>query len=141
MPFATFSIAVQAPVEVLWAVLLEKVEDPAQHTANVLECEVREQSGPTRLRWMRTVAGEVSERITVDAARLRVDTEIVEHPQYSGFMVKKIGVEDGDLPVLTYTLDWEPKTAQLEGQDLTPLVMTGVRHTQKIAEARAKDAE
>jgi hypothetical protein len=143
MAFATFSAAVDASVEVLWEVLVEKVEHPERHTGNVDGVDVLEREGNTLVRRLRTAAGEVTERVTVDAEALRIDSEFLDHPQYTGTMVKKIVRPEaaGDpqgRPALTYTLDWEPKGPALQGQDLTPLVMAGVQHTAKAAAARAQ---
>lgn len=138
MGFATFSVEVDAPVELLWSILVDKVENPGKYTGNVDASEVLERTGTTLVRRMQTAAGTVTERIAVDAAALRVDSEFLEHAQFSGTTVKKIGrpEEDGGRPVLTYTLDWEALTPALEGQDLTPVAMAGVEHTRKLAEAR-----
>jgi hypothetical protein len=137
VPFATFSIAVDASVPDLWGVLVEKVENPGKYTDSVDSSEILERDGSSLVRKLTTVAGEVTERITISAAELRIDSEFVQHPQYTGSMVKKITRPQGDdlRPTLTYSLDWEPTVDTLRGKDLTPVVMAGVKHTKDIAES------
>ena len=138
MPFASFSLEVDATVETLWAVLVDKVENPTKFAPGVDSFEILEREGDTLLRTMVTAAGEVTERIRVDSAGLRVDSEFVDHFMYRGVTVKKIirPDADGEKPALTYTLDWERCDGQPDEGDLTPVAMAGVKHTKDIAEKR-----
>ena len=143
MAFATFSAAVDASVEVLWEVLLEMVEHPERHTPGVQGVDVLERHGPALVRRLRTAAGVFTERVTVDEQALRIESESVDHPHYTGSMVKKIVRPDvpGDpagRPALTYTLDWTFKDPALADQDLTPMAMAGVQHVARIAAARGE---
>jgi len=138
MPFATFSLEVDAPAETLFEVLLEKTEDPKRWVGAVDTCELLERDGDAFLRRLVTPRETTVERIAIDREGLRIDSELVEHPKFRGSFAKKVTRPEGDgRPVLTYTLDWEP----LEGpddEDMTAIVMQGVQHTAKIAEERAR---
>lgn len=140
MPFATFSLEVDASVETLWAVLVDKVENPTAYTPSVDSFEIVEREGDSLVRRMVTAAGEVTERIRVDHEALRVDSQFVDHFMYRGVTVKKIvrPEAEGEKPALTYTLDWERCDGQPDEGDLTPVAMAGVKHTKQIAEQRGR---
>ena len=140
MPFATFSLEVDASVETLWAVLVDKVENPTAYTKSVESFEILERDGDTLVRRMVTVAGEVTERIRIDHEALRVDSQFVDHFRYRGAMVKKIvrPQTEGEKPALTYTLDWERCDGKPDDENLIPVAMAGVKHTKEIAEQRER---
>ena len=80
MPYATFSTPVHAPVEILWALLMEKIENPGRFITAVENAKIIERRGGRVLREMR-VKGEgdvLREWITHDDASLQVVFELVD---------------------------------------------------------------
>jgi hypothetical protein len=134
--FGTFSMQVDASVETLWALLADKVENPQAYTGAVESVTFSERDGARLVRAMKTLAGDVVERIHVDAEALRIESEFLEHDKYRGTTVKKIVPDpDGGRPTLTITLDWEVIDGSGD-EDATPFAMAGVRHTAQLAEQR-----
>lgn len=136
---ARFSMLVHAPVEVVWALLLEKTEDPTKLVPSIRTCEISEREGSSFLRTMTTDAFEVAERFTIDAEALRISSTYVRHPKYTGTTVKQVtrpASEDG-YPTLTYSLAWQVTDPDFDSEPLQSLAMRGVKHTKSIAEARA----
>ncbi len=139
MPTASQSLQVAAPLEVIWQLLLEKIEDPGKFLQGVQAVEMLERQPGYVVRRMRTAAFEVVERITAYEKSHEVDFVILEHPLYAGQAVNRIEppLRPGLSAKLTFSIDWRRKDGHPDEVDLTPQVAAAVERTRALAEAAA----
>ncbi len=138
MPRARHSSPVTAPVETIWALLLDKIEHPENYVPGVLDCEIVERGTDHVVRRMRSAAFEVVERITSNPASLTVRFELVDHPVYLGTVINVI--EPAATPILTFELDWQRHDGAPDKADLQAAIAGAVEHTRDLAEAAAERA-
>jgi hypothetical protein len=108
---------VNAPVEAIWNLLVDKAEHPEQYSPYKLElCDIHETSPNGLRRELKTAEMHVVERVTFDKGAGTVTFAVENHPVYSGFILEKVTPpEDPDgLPILTFTMDLQPRSATSE---------------------------
>ncbi len=139
MPKASHSVRVHAPLERLWALLLDKIENPGKYVPGVQAVEILERQPGFTLRRMRTAELEVVERITVFEKRHEIDFVLVDHPLYAGQVVNRINaLVETDQPglslELTFSLDWRRKDGKADEADRHDAVRLAVEHMKNLAE-------
>jgi ketosteroid isomerase-like protein len=119
MPFATRSVMVNAPIEAIWNLLVDKAEHPEKYSPYPLERFKIHETFPNGLRReIKTSAMHLIERVTFDKDAGTVTFEVEDHPIYSGFILEKVTPPEdpGALPILTFTMDLQPRSATSEQQ-------------------------
>jgi hypothetical protein len=119
MPFATRSVMVNAPVEAIWNVLKGNVENPGKYIPSPGEdIKIQESSANGVLREVKAADMHRVERVTFDKAAGLVTFAVENHPLYSGTIVNKVVTpeDSGALPILTFTMDLEPRTPGADQQ-------------------------
>lgn len=119
MPFATRSVMVNAPVEAIWNLLVDKAEHPEKYSPYKLElCEIHETFPNGLRREIKTAEMHLVERVTFDKDTGTVTFSVENHPVYSGFILEKVTPpeDSGGLPILTFTMDLQPRSATSEQQ-------------------------
>lgn len=139
MPKASHSVRVHAPLARLWALLLDKIENPAKYVPGVQAVEILERQPGFTLRRMKTADFEVVERITVFEKRHEIDFVLVDHPLYAGQVRNKIEelveTDRPDLSLkLSIALDWRRMDGQPDDLDMTDAVRQAVEQTKTLAE-------
>lgn len=144
MAKASFSSPVNAPIEVLWDLLVDKIENPQRYVPGVSDVKILEKDGKSVLRQMTTPEITVKERITYDEDSREVVFTLVEHPQFSGEVLNKIIVPPDNKPsdpvILEFILDWQPLNPQAprDEPDMSETIREAVLHTKQLAEEKAK---
>ncbi len=114
----TYSAEVHAPREILWRLLLDKVENPAGYIPGVIEARILERYDNGVLRQIRTQGMTVKERVSINEAIGEVRYLLLEHPLFSGQVINRVvaaSVQNPAAPVvLTITVDWGPKDEKAE---------------------------
>lgn len=149
MSFASFTCDVDASVETLWRLLEDKIENPGRYLPEVEDSEILERGSAGILRRMKTALFEVTERITVDRARLEIDYVLVDHPELAGHLFDRITPPREDepegRPLLTSTLDWRSVEGKATdgmgtagigtaGEELLELITATVLQVKELAE-------
>ena len=144
MPFAFFRCRVHASPATIWATLVDEIEDPGKYVDCIQGVEILERSERSVVRRMRLADVEVTERITPDPRKMRVDFALLEHPFYAGNATGRIVMphwRDRDLrPTLSLTLDWtliDPRDSKR--RDMRAIVRDAVLRMRDVAEAREAD--
>jgi hypothetical protein len=143
MPHATHTEPVNASVETIWRLLVDKIENPGAYLPGVRRVEILERTPDFVLRRLVTDTLELTERIARDARRLEIVYSLVDHPLYFGTVTNRIAPPEGpgDLPLLTFTLDWrEFGTHQTPGTHLHGVIRDAVRDLAAMAEAQDRAA-
>jgi hypothetical protein len=143
MPYATHSRIVTAPKDRLWAILLEKIENPAIDLPGVESCEIVEREGDRLTRRTVTLARTVTERVAIDRARHRITYTMLDHPLYLGYIEHRLDdPEDGEGVTVTLTVDLTPRTEadDVDGGEMLPVLEAAVHDLEARARAGANGA-
>ena len=143
MPKARFSVQIDAEVETIWDLLMDRISNPGRYVPDVEQSEILERDEWSVLRRM-TVAGNVlTERIHADPEELEFEFELVDHPMFFGSVINHItppdeGVVDGR-PVLTFELDWQPlDEGTPDAGNMEPAIRSAVLQLKEEAERRER---
>ena len=144
MPHATVSVPVEASMQLLWKILLDKIEHPERYMAEVKETEFLEDTDDYAVREIRTSDMSLQEKITVNEMMGEVRFSLLNHPFFEGDVIHLIqppSPENPDPhPTLTITMDWKPKNdeaRQIEAlyqQQLDADIAQAADHIKKLAE-------
>lgn len=115
----TLQILVHAEHETLWHLLMDRLENPGRFMAGVSEAKILERNEGEVLREMKLHGELVKERILIRPYDSEVRHELLEHPQFTGFIATKIiktAVQSPVAPLyLEYDLNLETKSFKVEG--------------------------
>lgn len=150
MLYATFGSPVNARLETVWNLLLDKAENPQKYIPqSVEEVKVLERYKDGLLRLMETSEVHIKERITVDEQTKEVTFTLLDHPVYTGKLINKIiATPDGNSQtplLLTYIVALHPLSEEAQKnnpsearwfqQIATPeTIQQAVLHMKNIAE-------
>ncbi len=119
----SYSTEVNASLEIVWKLLLDKVEKPQEYIPGVIETKILERYDDGFLREIRTQGMVLKERITIDAPTIEeahgeIRYLLLEHPLFFGQVVNRVVPSSVQSPVapqvLTITVDWGPKDEDAE---------------------------
>ncbi len=135
MPYAQATARVQSSLDVLWRLLLAKIETP--DASGVQACEVLEREDGRILRRVRTKTLETTERVVVDDPTHTITYTVLDHPHLIGYVTHRVA-EPEDAPGsldLTFTIDMTPKDPDTpDDHDLTPVLEAAVQEMKALAE-------
>lgn len=135
MPFVAHRVPVQAPVDRLWALMVEKIRAPQRFVPGVETVEVVREFGPLSIeRRMQAGGTLVHELITADPTTLSVMFKLVGDQRYRGFVLNLI--YPGDVPELEYVMHWHPRAgAAPDPTDWQAAIVGAVEQAKALAEA------
>lgn len=120
MLYATWSTPVNAPVEKIWAHLLDKMENPHKYIPYQVEFYKVWEKYPDGgiLREIKTSEMHMKERTYVNKEEGSVTFHIIDHPLFSGTILNKVTPpevhQSGSFPIVTYTIDLKPTSDTAE---------------------------
>ena len=143
MALVSYRARVNAPMDVLWKHLLEKVETPEKFIPAVTRSEILGRPGPDsvdRLMYLDDVTCEkpTLEIITCDIHTRSIVFKMVDNPVWSGFVTNTI-LDDRDGLELDITMHWQAKEAghPAENAPWAEIVKDAVMQTKRLAEAES----
>ncbi|NBC23000.1 MAG: DUF1857 family protein [Gammaproteobacteria bacterium] len=143
MALVSYRTKVDAPFEVLWQHLLEKVENPERFIAEVTRSEILDRPGANtveRLMYLDDGSGEqpVREIITHDIHTRCIVFKMIDNPVWSGF-VTNTALDDRDGLELDITMHWQAREPghPAEQAPWADIVKAAVLQTRDLAEAEA----
>ncbi|MBL0211586.1 MAG: DUF1857 family protein [Holophagaceae bacterium] len=145
MPRCNHSLTVRAPLETVWALLLDKIEHPQRYIESVMDYSILERGDGWVLREME-LPGEfrLRERILVDEAARSLTFTLVEHPSFEGSVRNHVRALPGreDAVELEFEMDWRERPgAPSPAEDPCGMVQSAVAHMRDIAEELCRAAE
>ena len=118
MPYGSFSTPINASPDIIWNTLLDKAYRPHKYIPyQVLDYKVHQEFPDGILREIRTAEMHMMERVTFNKDAGTVVFTLVDHPIYEGTISNHLAPasdESGGLPVVTYTMDVQPRSPQAE---------------------------
>jgi len=142
MPRCTHNVIVKAPLETVWALLLDKMEHPQRYIESVMDYSILERGDGWILRELE-LPGEfrLRERITQDEASRTLTFTLEEHPCFEGTVRNQVRTLDGrdDAVELEFEMDWRARPgAPPPAEDPEAMIRSAVEHTRDIAEELCK---
>ncbi|MGE0200265.1 MAG: AtaL-like protein [Candidatus Melainabacteria bacterium] len=144
MPHVTYSLAVEADIQDIWRVFLDKIEHPERYMALVKETRFLEDTETHILREIVTEDMALQEKITLNENMGLVDFALMNHPLFEGSVSHQItpalSAPNQQHPLITLTMDWQPKndTARqmedLAAGQLQEHIEEAARHIKSMAE-------
>lgn len=138
MPRCIHRVTVKAPLETVWALLLDKMEHPQRYIESVMDYSILERGDGWMLREME-LPGEfrLRERISVDEVTRALTFTLVEHPCFEGTVRNQVKELDGrdDAVELEFEMDWRERPgAPPPAEDPGEMIRSALAHMQDIAE-------
>ena len=126
---------VNSTFEILWTLLLEKVQHPDKTIKEVTHVEVLEKYDDGILRQMQALGMTIKERITIDEQNKIVRFDLIENSMFTGYFLNKVEGYDGKL-TLIYEQNWIPITPQARELEtkLPQILINGVQEMKELAE-------
>src|SRR6478609_2390883 len=112
MPKLDTHVAIDAELQTIWRVLLDRIENPDRYMMGVDTCEFVENTDDYAVRDL-TIAGMVlREKISINEEMGEVRYQLVDHPLYAGDVINALVPADPKDPkaknVVQFRMNWEP---------------------------------
>jgi hypothetical protein len=126
---------INATLEILWILLLDKVQHPDTTIKEITHVEVLQKYDDGILRQMHALGMTIRERITIDEQNKIIRFDLIENPMFTGYFINKIEDSDEKL-TLIYEQNWIPITPQaMELETKFPqILIKGVQEMKELAE-------
>jgi hypothetical protein len=136
-------VSVHAPLEIVWELLVDKVEHPDRYVSGVQGLEILEKYADGVLRQL-THPVPIKERISIDREKLEVIFKLVDPILFSGYFFNHIhlpAATEANLPLkLEFGLEVEPTGASVAFDEsrLPNAFFGALMHTKELAEQKAQ---
>ena len=126
---------INSTFEILWTLLLDKVQHPDRTIKEVTDVEVLKKYDDGILRQMQALGMTIKERITIDEQNKTVRFDLIENSMFTGYFLNKVDGYDGKL-TLIYEQNWIPITPQARELEtkLPQILINGVQEMKELAE-------
>ena len=126
---------INATFEILWILLLDKVQHPDITIKEITHVEVLQKYDDGILRQMHTLGMTIRERITIDEQNKIIRFDLIENPMFTGYFINKIEDSDEKL-TLMYEQNWIPITPQARELEtkFPQILIKGVQEMKELAE-------
>jgi hypothetical protein len=151
MPKLEAFVPVDADLQTIWRVLLDRIENPARYTVGVEQCHFVENTEDYAVRDLEMNGMVLRERISIDEAQGEVLYELVDHPLYSGTVVNALIPPDRNdpkaKPVVQFRMNWKPLTSDAQTLDsqnhalIEDSLKQGVHYVRDLAEHLQKNED
>ena len=115
----TLRVLVHAEHDTLWNLLLDRLQNPERFIPGVTESRVLEKHDNVTVREMKLHGDLMRERVTIFPYDSEIRHELLEHPQFTGFIATKVVRTARQSPVapqhLEYDLQLVPKSLVIKG--------------------------
>jgi hypothetical protein len=144
MPKLEAFVPVDADLQTIWRVLLDRIENPDRYTSGVERCDFVENTDDYAIRDLAMNGMVLRERISIDEAQGEVRYQLVDHPLYVGDVINALIPPDpNDMkarPIVQFRMNWEPLTTAamtLDSQNHAAIeegLKQGVHYVRDLAE-------
>jgi hypothetical protein len=144
MPKLEYHVPVDASLQTIWNVLLDRIEHPDRYLAGVESFSFPESTEDYAVREVAIQGVMLKERITIDERQGEVRYVLLEHPLFSGEVYNALipPAEDDPKakPVIQFRMDWQPlneeaQAAEVEYKDvLEDSLKQAVNYVKDLAE-------
>ena len=126
---------INATLEILWILLLDKVQHPDTTIKEITHVEVLQKYDDGILRQMHTLGMTIRERITIDEQNKIIRFDLIENSMFTGYFINKVEGSDEKL-TLIYEQNWIPITPQARELEtkFPQILIKGVQEMKELAE-------
>ena len=126
---------INSTFEILWILLLDKVQHPDITIKEITHVEVLQKYDDGILRQMHALGMTIRERITIDEQNKIIRFDLIENPMFTGYFINKIEDSDEKL-TLIYEQNWIPITPQARELEtkFPQILIKGVQEMKELAE-------
>ena len=126
---------INATLEILWILLLDKVQHPDTTIKEITHVEVLQKYDDVILRQMHALGMTIRERITIDEQNKIIRFDLIENSMFTGYFINKIEDSDEKL-TLIYEQNWIPITPQARELEtkFSQILIKGVQEMKELAE-------
>lgn len=126
---------INATFEILWILLLDKVQHPDITIKEITHVEVLQKYDDGILRQMHALGMTIRERITIDEQNKTVRFNLIENSMFTGYFLNKVKGSDEKL-TLIYEQNWIPITPQAKELEtkFPQILIKGVQEMKELAE-------
>jgi uncharacterized protein (DUF302 family) len=114
----SYSSEVNAALDTIWKLLIEKVEQPQSYMPGVTHSRILQHYGNGVLREVRGEGLLIKEKVVIDKPHGEVHYFLLEHPLFTGRVVNRVVPSSVQSPVapqvLTIEVEWTPKDEHAE---------------------------
>lgn len=122
MPKIEAHLPVDASLQTIWNVLLDRIEHPDRYLAGVESFSFPESEEDYAIREVLIQGATLRERITIDERQGEVRYQLLEHPLFVGDVYNSLipPAEDDPKakPVVQFRMDWQPLNAEAEAVEI-----------------------
>jgi hypothetical protein len=116
MPKLDYHVPVDASLQTIWNVLLDRIEHPDRYLAGVESFSFPESEADYAVREVNIQGMTLRERITIDERQGEIRYALLEHPLFAGDVYNALipPAEDDPKakPVVQFRMDWQPLNAE-----------------------------
>lgn len=143
MPRCSYQMRVEAPLDMVWAILLDKAEHPQRYIDGVLDSRILSRGQGFLERELEVDGGVwLRERVEVDEEAKVLVFRLEEHPTYGGTVWNRARAVEGGTEVV-FDMDWQARDGRVipdDDPDPVNLIRSALEHTRTIAEEVARAA-
>jgi hypothetical protein len=151
MPKLVYFVPVDADLQTIWDVLLDRIEHPDRYLAGVESFSFPESENDYAVREVVIEGSPLRERITIDERVGEVCYQLVNHPFFTGEVYNALipPAEDDPRakPVVQFRMDWQPLNAEAQAVEAEVLpaleesLKEAVHYVRDLAEHLQKQAK
>jgi len=151
MPKLDTHVAVDAELQTIWRVMLDRIENPDRYVMGVESCVFVENTDDYALRDLNIGGLVLRERISINEEMGEVRYQLVDHPLYAGDVINALVPADPKDPkaknVVQFRMNWEPLNDEAVAIDrdnktfIEEGLKQGIEYVRNIAEHMQSEAD
>lgn len=148
MPKIDYFVPVDAALQTIWDVLLDRIEHPDRYLAGLDSFSFPEGNEDYAIREVIMNGQPLRERITIDERQGEVRYQLIDHPLFAGDVYNALIPADANdpkaKPVVQFRMDWRPLSAEATAveaeaaQAIEDSLHQAVHYVRDLAEHREK---
>ena len=150
MPKIDYYVPVDASLQTIWNVLLDRIEHPDRYLAGLESFSFPEGNEEYAIREVIMNGQPLRERITIDERQGEIRYQLLDHPLFAGDVFNALIPPDENdpkaKPVVQFRMDWRPLNAEATlveeeaGEAIQDSLKQAVHYVRDLAEHMEKQA-
>ena len=144
MSAVTYNLEINAPIEIIWQVILDELDRPQQYSGTIKDSNVLERFPGGLLREISVPDASVREKITYDREALKIKSSLVGHPDINGTISKQLTPDQHvqNRWHIQSELKWQTTKGEVEDmlrRNVKDFVMERLERVRSQSEKRARE--
>lgn len=144
MPVLEASIAIDAPLQSIWEILLDRIQSPERYMAGVDACTFPEDTPEYAIREVSIGEMLLREQIRVNEREGSISYELVENELFTGFVYNRLIPPATDdpraTPMVQFEMNWHPINIDAETVEIEikPIMIESLQESLAYIKALAE---